>query len=96
MPGAAPTPPPAGLPQLPGGPSPLPGAAPAPPLFPPDLPAEHPVPQEVLDRPPPRGGSLDDFMAGENLDRMIALGVVAIGGLAAVVVFVIRRRRQAP
>ena len=29
------------------------------------------------------------------IDRMIALGVVVVGGLAALVVFVIRRRRQA-
>lgn len=77
----------------------LPGVAP-PPLLPgqvplpaPGLPGATDLRQEVLDRPPPTGESLEAFMDRENLDRIIMVAAIVALGAAALIVKKIQRRR---
>jgi len=91
---------PAGVPVLPGAVPAVPGTVPAIPGAAPGLPGQVPaVPaagglrQEVLDRPPATGESLEDFMARENLDRIVMVGAIVVFGLVALIVTRIQRRR---
>jgi hypothetical protein len=49
--------------------------------------------QEILDRPPPSDESFEDFMARENLERILMVAaIVVIGGVALIVTRIQRRR----
>ncbi len=88
------------MPAVPGAVPAVPGAVPAIPGAVPGLPGQLPaVPpagglrQEVLDRPPATGESLEDFMERENLDRIVMVGAIVVFGLIALIVTRIQRRR---
>jgi hypothetical protein len=78
-------------PAVPGAPA----AVPALPVVPaaPALPLEDDLRQEVLDRPPPTGESLEAFMDRENLDRIIMVAAIVLIGAVALIVTKIQRRR---